>query len=139
MKNFLSTCTGYVKEFTIFDKRIAEILNKRYLKKGSVLDIGCGYGNYLQVLGKLGHKTIGIDSDVDSEEVCKKKGIRFYKMDLDKKKLPFHTKSIDNIICIHFIEHLKDTIGFLEECYRVLKKDGRIVVICPDLNFFKGY
>lgn len=139
MKHFLSKCTGYEKQFGIFDERIAEIIAKRYLKKGLVLDIGCGYGNLLQAFHKLGYQTIGIDNDIDAERVCKEKGIEFHRRDLDNDKLPFRDKLIDNITCIHLVEHLKDALGFLEDCFRVLKKDGRIVIVCPDCKFFSGY
>lgn len=137
MRYFITT--GYKKQFGIFDRRIAEILDKNYLKKGIVLDIGCGYGNLLQAIRELNHHIMGVDNDLDSERVCKEKGLEFYKCDVDKEKLAFSNGSIDNIICFHLIEHLKNALEFLEKCHSILKKNGRIVIVCPDWNFFKGY
>lgn len=132
--------TGYRKQFGIFDKRIAEILDKKYLKNKTVLEIGCGYGNLLQAFQELGYRVIGIDIDNDAEKICKEKKLEFHKCDVDKDKLPFYNNSIESIICIHLMEHLRNVPRFLEECYRILKKSGIIVIISPNWEkFYKNY
>lgn len=49
--------------------------------------------------------------------------------------LPFKNNSIDEIYSRHFIEHLtlKQFIKTLSEWNRVLKKDGVIYIICPNI------
>jgi SAM-dependent methyltransferase len=55
-----------------------------------------------------------------------------------RKKLPFKDNSVDFIYTAHVIEHLKkyECINCLKECYRILKKDGIIRIVTPDLQFF---
>ena len=43
--------------------------------------------------------------------------------------------SMDFIIASHIIEHLPDPLGFLKECYRVLRNDGVIYLAIPDKNY----
>lgn len=43
--------------------------------------------------------------------------------------------SMDFIIASHIIEHLPDPLGFIKECYRVLRNDGVIYLAIPDKNF----
>lgn len=52
------------------------------------------------------------------------------------KKFPFKDESFNYINCEHLIEHLdcSDGLFMLKECYRVLKKDGRLRISTPDLN-----
>ena len=52
------------------------------------------------------------------------------------KRFPFKDNTFNYINCEHLIEHLdyKDGLFMLKECYRVLKKDGRLRISTPDLN-----
>ncbi|CAG1771071.1 putative S-adenosylmethionine-dependent methyltransferase [uncultured bacterium] len=43
--------------------------------------------------------------------------------------------SVDFIIASHILEHLPDPLGFLKECYRVLRNEGVIYLAIPDKNF----
>ena len=47
--------------------------------------------------------------------------------------LPFSDETVDEIYTSHFFEHLenKDVSFVLDECVRVLKKGGRLIIIVP--------
>lgn len=51
------------------------------------------------------------------------------------RRLPFVSESVDKIYCSHFLEHIPPDKGkhLLNECYRVLKKDGIMRLVVPDL------
>ncbi len=51
-------------------------------------------------------------------------------------KIPLENYSVDNVYSSHTFEHLRYEDGdkFLNECYRVLKKDGGIRLIVPNLR-----
>lgn len=53
-----------------------------------------------------------------------------------RKPLTYATGTVDFIYTEHFIEHLTKDEGtrFLEECFRVLKPDGFLRVVTPDLK-----
>ncbi len=48
-----------------------------------------------------------------------------------EKKLPFKDNSIEEIICYHTLEHIKNFIPLMEEIYRILKNDGIIHIKVP--------
>ena len=50
----------------------------------------------------------------------------------DAQYLPFRDNSLDGIIASHVIEHLNDPLQFIEECFRVLKKEGYFEIRCPN-------
>jgi len=54
-----------------------------------------------------------------------------------KRRFPFEEETFDYIFSEHFIEHIPywDGITMLAECFRVLKKSGKIRISTPDLAF----
>ena len=78
------------------------------------LDIGCG---------KLKHPGyIGIDIQDCGQEIIR---------DLENQCLPFDSDSVDEILAHSFLEHVHNIWFILDECWRVLKKDGTINIIVP--------
>jgi len=53
-----------------------------------------------------------------------------------RKDLPLENKSIDYIYCSHVLEHFEkfEVIKIVKECKRVLKKNGLIRIVLPDLQ-----
>lgn len=85
------------------------------------LHLGCGR-NYLDGW---------INTDIDSKR---------YKLDqrLDiTENFPFENNTISYIFSEHVIEHIsyKDGKFMLEECYRIMKPNGKIRISTPDLKF----
>jgi predicted SAM-dependent methyltransferase len=67
-------------------------------------------------------------------DIFAKKGIAF----LDaRKRFPFNDWTFDYVFCEHLIEHLEYRlgVGFIRECFRVLKPGGKIRISTPDLRF----
>ncbi len=54
-----------------------------------------------------------------------------------RKGLPFDDNSVDAITASHFLEHLdfEEMLFVLEECYRVLKPQCCIKIVCPVMEF----
>jgi len=57
-------------------------------------------------------------------------------LDISKSKLPFEDSSVDAIYTSHTLEHVfPDTLDFiLSEFYRVLKPEGRLRIVVPDID-----
>lgn len=55
-----------------------------------------------------------------------------YEIDISKP-LPFNNDSVDAILAEHVLEHINihQAWNFIEECYRILKKDGFIRLAVP--------
>lgn len=102
-------------------------------KKGmKVLDVGCGTGIFSIKLAKLGCRVVGIDISDKMLEKAKEKAmvenldIEFLKM--DACKLDFADETFDAAISVAVLEFVLDYSKFLDEMFRVVKKNGRIVV-----------
>lgn len=119
-------------------KKIIEELDIRPGDK--ILDAGCGPGFYIRLLSFLYKdiKIIGIDTDIEAlsqlRKDNKKKNIRVLYGDL-MKPLPFPSNTFDKIIFSEVAEHVPSDTKALKELYRVLKKNGLLVLTVPNHNY----
>ena len=98
-------------------------------KNKTILDLG---GGTIKVSKNLNCKKIYI-LDIDDTN----KGVDII-CDLNKEKIPLPDNSIDIIIAGELIEHLNSPLSFLNECKRILKKKGIIILSTPNLNSLKN-
>lgn len=98
--------------------------------KSNVLDIGCGRGEFLELLRENQIKAQGIDADEDMVRRCQKKGLQVIKGDalayLGEQKDNF----FDGIFLGQVVEHFApaNLIKLIELCYIKLKKNGYLVM-----------
>ncbi len=59
--------------------------------------------------------------------------------DFEKECLPFSDCSVDEIFCQHTLEHLDDPMFVINEFWRVLKPEGKAVIIVPHKDNQKAY
>ncbi|OEH85463.1 methyltransferase [Desulfuribacillus stibiiarsenatis] len=103
-----------------------------------VLDIGCGAGGKTLYYATLGAKVVfGIDPvekyKEEATQLATKKGLQDITTFItgDAAKMPFESNVIDTIIMNDAMEHVDDPVAVLNECYRVLRKGGKLYINFP--------
>jgi len=99
---------------------------------GRLLEVGCGSGDLLKKLGKLGWCVEGLDTDAHAVEIAVAKGLLVRCGTLKEMKYPGN--QFDAIVMVHVIEHVHDPFSLLRECSRVLKSDGWLVLVTPNVR-----
>lgn len=102
---------GYSRTFTAFVERLTDELVERHRLKGrTVLEIGCGKGDFLALLaGRAGARGIGVDpAHVPGRQL--QAGLEFHR----EVYAPRHgALRADFICCRHTLEHIADAQGFM--------------------------
>ena len=125
--------------YVIFLKILKEITKKRFNKKISVLDIGCGTGTISLYLAKKRNSVTGIDISKKAVKIAKENAKR---LQLEKKVIFLNediqsfnfNQKFDLVICSEVLEHLKDDIKVLKKIRMFMKKDGYLLISVPSTN-----
>ncbi|OHB75302.1 MAG: hypothetical protein A2Z34_09610 [Planctomycetes bacterium RBG_16_59_8] len=107
---------------------------------GSLLDIGCGNGESLALMGVPGKftKVCGVDISGEAIAAARAKGIDAAVIDLNGASLPFESGSFDCVTILAVLEHLFDPHHVLREIRRVLKEGGTLVINVPNAASFSN-
>jgi len=126
---------GYwqASEDGVLDRGI-KMISKNGLK-GSLLDVGCGFGRLLLKFSKYFDLLYGVEPDRERYEVCKKnisewsmeEKVRLFNgtVDMLDDRLCF-----DVILCSHVIQHIPEQISVqLLKTFRKLLKDNGLLIL----------
>lgn len=99
-----------------------------------VIDLGCGRGEWIEILGKLSAEAIGVDLDESMLLKAQNLGLSVKKKDVIEalKELPDQSLSI--VSAFQLIEHLpfKVLTELIDESYRVLRPEGMLIIETPN-------
>ena len=124
--------------FVVRRTLLKSLLSSLNLTKDCItLDIGCGTGSNLKILGSYGFKVIGLDRSIYALSIIRKK-LNFPLIGGDLNKLPIRSNSVGIIIAMDILEHLENDSNGIKEIYRTLKKDGILILTVPAFGFLWG-
>lgn len=113
---------------------------KEFLK-GKILEVGCGIGNFTKSLLEYG-EVYGIDIRKDyvekTEKILSKSNVRIGLGDIEKGKYFFKNEKFDTVVCINVLEHIKQDDLVINNMYKILNKEGYLVLITPSHPFLYG-
>lgn len=117
-------------------EKILSLLDDDFKGK-KVVDLGAGTGAFTSVLfdriEKMGSDPRAVLSACDYfPESYHFSDIECQKVDF-AERLPFDDESIDTVISIEVIEHLRDQFHFVEEIARITRPGGRAFITTPNI------
>ncbi|WP_282361545.1 glycosyltransferase [Pseudomonas sp. PS01300] len=97
-------------------------------------DIGCGRGEWLQLLTEYGVDAQGVDLDNSMLEACHNRGLNARNHDALEALQALPEGSLDLISAFHVVEHLTfDYLrALLKEAHRTLSQDGLLILETPN-------
>jgi len=90
-------------------------------KTPRILDVGCGGLPYKQLFAKNCREYLGCDLFPQTEEVVR----------CPADALAFKNETFDAVLSFQVLEHVRRPWKVVEECARVLKKDGLLLLTAP--------
>ncbi|MEJ2103664.1 MAG: methyltransferase domain-containing protein [Ignavibacteriaceae bacterium] len=98
---------------------------------GEVLELGCGTGYFTEAIVKNAEQVFATDL---SEELLKKARERLGNKDKitfqkeDCMNISFTSNNFDTVLMVNLIHVIEDPSKTLQECFRVLKNDGSLII-----------
>lgn len=96
----------------------------------SLLEIGCGTGQFLSLCSDRNITATGLDLTASSVKTAKKQGLDAHCISLEK----FATKTskkYDYVVAFHLLEHVSDPIDIVRQMRTILNPQGKIYLSTP--------
>ncbi|MBS7255226.1 class I SAM-dependent methyltransferase [Flavobacterium branchiicola] len=119
----------FVKNIALKNK--LNLINSEQTKKGKILDIGAGTGDFLLTAKNNGWETVGVEPSERAKNIAKEKGISFV-----EEISELENNSFDVITMWHVLEHVPNLEFQIQELKRLLKPTGTLIVAVPNFKSF---
>lgn len=125
---------NYLRARTILS-HLREDIEPRTSTPPRILDIGCGRGNLLMSLKRLGCECHGVErNEFPIDDLPR--GIEFHTGKLSD--IAFDGDSFDAIIIWHVLEHADDPVLQIGEASRILRPGGFLAIAVPNFGSFQA-
>jgi ubiquinone/menaquinone biosynthesis C-methylase UbiE len=115
--NYDSIAPAYDRRYVVNDYSGVERALTSYVAEftGRVLEIGCGTGHWLQLLGEHANRVAGVDLSGRMLAVARTTA-RDAALALGRAEhLPWGDRTFGRLFCINALHHFEDKLGFLSE------------------------
>ncbi len=111
-------------------RRSLDAIEARYgLNRGTLLDIGCGYGFFMELARQRGWRVYGVEPCAHARAYAVSKSL-----EVDSRNLfarAYKDEMFDVITLFYVLEHLPEPLRYLNEINRTLKPGGLLLIRAP--------
>ena len=104
------------------------------IKKGKILEIGCGCGFFLDEAKKIGFEIQGVEPSKKAANYASQILESHSVSNIGYEKKLFPEESFDFIAIIHVIDHVFNPLELVQNAYYHLKQGGHIIVCTHDIS-----
>jgi len=104
----------------------------------SLLDVGCGDGDFATELTRDGFRATGLERDSSALDVARARHPDLTVVRSDALVMPFPDATFDVVTGVQMIDYFPDKETFFAEVYRVLKPGGLMIVQVSNRRSIKG-
>ncbi len=122
-----------------YNNKILNVIKKNRNNKEKLLDLGCGFGDFILDASKEVDFICGVDLGKKNIILAKNntgniKNVRLIRA--DGERLPIRNDCFDYVVMKGFIHHLGNPNMVFNEVKRVLKKGGMLIIFEGDVTSF---
>ncbi|WP_175977757.1 class I SAM-dependent methyltransferase [Burkholderia sp. BCC1047] len=101
---------------------------------GKTLDLGCGRGEWLELMVEAGFTPVGVDLDADMLEACRRRDLPVFQGDAIEYLAALDSDNHALISAFHVVEHVpfEQVRRIVSEALRVLKPGGLLILETPN-------
>jgi SAM-dependent methyltransferase len=121
------------RRFEVFDHLLRPVLRQAGGPPRSVLEVGCGPGNFLEWALARDLSPVGIDLSAEQVEVARARGLPAERA-AAQDYLPRHDSAFDLIVAQDVLEHLTrdEAFAFLDAARAALRPGGSLFLTTPN-------
>jgi SAM-dependent methyltransferase len=109
--------------------RNKKIFNFTKDKKYKILEIGCSTGIFLENMKHENIEVFGVEQCKETAKIAQDKGLNVDNCRIED----YNGKDFDMVAIFNTLEHMHSPTSVLEKIHSILKPDGLIYVVVPDL------
>ena len=117
-----------VRDININTKK--KILNKLVHQNKTLLDVGCGTGEFIEAIKTNGWDVTGMETAKEARDMANRDDIQIFD-DLKNIDNKFHV-----ITMWHVLEHIHDVPELMNNLNRLLADDGYLIIAVPNIDSF---
>lgn len=123
-------------------KKKLKLINSQSLETKTLLDVGCGTGDFLELAKQNNWNVFGIEPNLKARTIANKKtNNSVYKTE---HLLELKSNSFDVITLWHVLEHLPNLNEHISIFKKLLKPNGTLIIAVPnyksyDANYYKNF
>lgn len=127
--------SGLSEEMILFRRaQFSQFIDDFALHGRKVLEIGCGRGEFMQVMNVCGTSAYGIEYAPESIQACKARGLRAFQGYIESPNATAPESPYDAFYCLNFLEHMPEPNTLLTGVRNSLKDRAVGLVEVPNFD-----
>ena len=115
-------------------KQFRDFVKKYSLRRKKIIEIGCGRGEYLSIIGEFADFAYGLESSEQSVEQCKKNGLNVAAGFVESADYKISHNPYDAFYMLNFLEHLPEPNATLRGIYNNMTDEGIGLIEVPNFD-----
>ncbi len=116
------------------ERQFGEFVEKYGLREKSVVEIGCGNGDYLSIMAKTGAKCTGLEHSRESVEHCRRSGLQVVQGFVEDASYRIDEGPFDGFFMMSYLEHLPEPSAVLSGILSNLTSQAVGLVEVPNFD-----
>ena len=115
-------------------KQFSEWIRKFQLENAKILEVGCGKGEYLEIMREAGGKVYGTEHLGGSVQVCREHGLEVEQIYFEHGNEKLKNGPFGGFFILNWLEHIPDLGTFLTAVRGNLEDNAAGLIEVPDFN-----
>lgn len=128
-KGFINQLYKKVRKYTL-QKKADLVIASTGIKKGKLLDVGCGTGAFLNVMQEKGWEAKGLEPEASARALA----LKLYDIEVNEPEQLFNwpDASFYAITLWHVLEHVHRLHDYISQLQKLLTKNGKLIIAVPN-------